>query len=263
MFNFIHRLCNSRKSPKSSPRHRNNEARELESVQLELSRALDSLSKLQVKLAEHDIILTVRTTGDPVLPPPPYELQPPFIASHSTIASRSCEKSIWINDIWLCSNRDSLLSEAENQWRNNRPDLAQESALRLINQNPLISKFDLIQLNLFVAAIQCSLGEHANSLESLGIVEELNGSYEVLYAPDSVTSTGIVDFIRGKTLMGMKKYVEAYWSFARVSDSPGYEEKSLEYQTATILHFTNVEAAEFGSSPTASTCALFHWNNSD
>lgn len=94
-------------------------------------------------------------------------------------------------------------------------------------------------------------------------MEELNQFYEVLHNSEGMANTGISHFIREKNPMEMKRFQEAYCSFGRVSDSPGYNEKAVEYQTKAIMNFTDIEAVEFGSSPTASTHTLFNSNNSD
>ncbi|CAI7656550.1 unnamed protein product [Penicillium discolor] len=233
MTNIFRRLRRAIKSRRSTSEDAYTKLAELEQ---ELSRAINAVYDLQMRLAEHDFMLAHTT-------------------SKITTAS--------INDIWLCAYSGSLLVDAEEQWQCDEPDLAIELAWQVINQNPFLCELDEMRCRLFIAAVQHYLCQYADSMTSLETVMQTNTCYTVLNNPESSIIDGITYFIKGMNLMKLERFPEAYTSLTRALHIPGYSEKAREVQKQAVIGFTCIEAAEFDHSPAASTHALLDWEDSE
>ncbi|CAI7644771.1 unnamed protein product [Penicillium crustosum] len=231
--NIFRRLRKGIKSRQSTSEGAYTKLAELEQ---ELSRAINAMYDLQMRLAEHD-----------------------FMLAHTT--SKITPTSI--NDIWLCEYSGSLLIDAEERWQCDEPELAMELASQVINQNPFLCELDEMRCRLFIAAVQHYLCQYEDSMMSLETVMQINTCYGVLNNPESSIMAGITYFIKGMNLMKLERFPEAYTSLTRALHIPGYSEKAREVQKQAIIGFTCIEVAEFDPSPAASTNALLDWEDSE
>ncbi|KAJ5458080.1 hypothetical protein N7475_009468 [Penicillium sp. IBT 31633x] len=232
-------------------------------LEQELSQAIDVICDLQERLAEHDFMLAHPTSSSLSFAIPPFQVDSPVRSNIPRAISPAEITPPWIDDIWICSNSSLLLIEAEEQWRNDDPELAIELAWQVISRNPFICELDEMQCRLFIAAVQHYLGQYEQSIKSLEEVLQINTCYAVLNNPDSKIIAAITSFIKGRNLMKIERFPEAYLSFARALDTPGYRKKAREFQKEAVVGFTRIETVEFDNSPEASTRALLDWQVSD
>ena len=222
-------------------------------LEQELQESCKIIDTLKAQLAEYDVILAhIHSQNmDRALTPTQFERPP---SSHrSSLSPRSPADAFWIKDIWRCSNSDvQCLQAAECEWQERRPQLAMEMIFHAIRTDPFLAPAEEIRCRLFVAAVLHSRGEYDESNRSLEMVLEMIASYSLFDSPQSKDLAGIANFIRGRNLMELEDFIEAYLSFSRVLSTPGYYDKAREYQRQTIIAFTLKEAADDRASVTSS-----------
>lgn len=260
MTNIFRRLRRAIKSRRSTSEDAYTKLAELEQ---ELSRAINAVYDLQMRLAEHDFMLAHTTSSNPTLAIPPFQSDSHFLSDNPRTISPTEITTASINDIWLCAYSGSLLVDAEEQWQRDEPELAMELAWQVINQNPFLCELDEMRCRLFIAAVQHYLCQYEDSMTSLETVMQINTCYTVLNNPESSIIDGITHFIKGMNLMKLKRFPEAYTSLTRALHIPDYSEKAREVQKQAVVGFTCIEAAEFDHSPGASTHALLDWEDSE
>lgn len=259
MANIFRRLRRGIKSRRSASKDAYTKLTELEQ---ELSRAINAVYDLQMRLAEHDFMLAHTTSSNPNLVIPPFQSYSHSLSDNPRTISPTEITPTSINDIWLCAYSGSLLVDAEERWQRGEPELAMELASQVINQNPFLCELDEMRCRLFIAAVQHYLCQYEDSMASLETVMQINTCYTILNNPESSIIAGITHFIKGMNLMKLERFPEAYTSLTRALHIPGYSEKAREVQKQAVVGFTCIEAAEFDHSPGASTHALLDWEDS-
>jgi hypothetical protein len=111
--------------------------------------------------------------------------------NNSWASLRSEENMVWINDIWLCSQNYSFLSDAEHQWLDSRADLALEVAQWVTSHSPSMHQFNLMRVRLFIASLEHSFGNYETSIKNMEAVEKFHQSYESLHNSEYMTIAGI------------------------------------------------------------------------
>lgn len=258
--NIFRRLRKGIKSRQSTSEGAYTKLAELEQ---ELSRAINAMYDLQMRLAEHDFMLAHTTSSNPILVILPFQFNSHSLSDNPRTISPTEITPTSINDIWLCEYSGSLLIDAEERWQCDEPELAMELASQVINQNPFLCELDEMRCRLFIAAVQHYLCQYEDSMMSLETVMQINTCYGVLNNPESSIMAGITYFIKGMNLMKLERFPEAYTSLTRALHIPGYSEKAREVQKQAIIGFTCIEVAEFDPSPAASTNALLDWEDSE
>ncbi|KAJ5952623.1 uncharacterized protein N7479_011036 [Penicillium vulpinum] len=266
MANIFRRLRKAIKSRRSASKNKdtviNNLNRELAGLEQELAQAIHALNNIQTQL-EHDPMPAHTTSGNLNLAIPPFRPDSEYQSDIPRTISPTERVPTCIDDIWLCSDSDSFLIDAEERWRHNDPELAMELASRVISHDPFLCELDEMRCRLFIAAVQHYLRQYEESMATLEMVVQINTCYTVFNNPESSIITGITHFIKGMNLMKLERFLEAYWSLSRALYIPGYSEKARECQREAIIGFTRIEAAEFDYAPAASTHALLDWEDSD
>ncbi|RJE24297.1 hypothetical protein PHISCL_03352 [Aspergillus sclerotialis] len=156
------------------------------------------------------------------------EIRKPHVEASTDLA--------WIEDTWLCSCQNSVfLGEAEEQWKNGRPQQALIIAERVLSSKPNLKEADKLKCRLFIAALVHYGGKHeeSNKLvdDALRMIQQQQCLINYAQAREV---RGIAHFIQGKNLMGLKKWNLAYWTFSQTLYTPGYHSKAQYLQKEAI-----------------------------
>ncbi|KAJ5587124.1 uncharacterized protein N7459_002889 [Penicillium hispanicum] len=213
-------------------------------LEQELQESMRIIDALKAQLAEYDVLLAHAQCQDMDQPLTPVQFEQPSSPHTGSVSPRSEPAPIWISDIWRCVNSNiQCLQNAEREWQEQRPQLAMEIIFHAISTDPFLAPAEEIRCRLFVAAVLHFRREYRESNNAVDMLLELISGYSLFDTAQSKDLAGIAHFIRGRNLMELEDFIEAYLSFSRALCAPGYYDKAREYQRQTITDFTLKEAA--------------------
>ncbi|KAJ5610916.1 hypothetical protein N7510_007635 [Penicillium lagena] len=211
-------------------------------LQHDLFEAVETVTSLKAQLAEYDLLVAHLQSRTHVFTPPtpdmdekPLEIQTSIKASAGT----------WIADIWLSSDNESgPLAEAERQWHDGYPEFAMDIVSRAICTDPFLPPVEEIRCRIFVAALLHSVGRYEESNKRVDFALQMLSRHYLFDSSHTRDFTGMAHYIRGRNLLTLKAFTEAYWSLARALCTPGYHTKTRHYQRKAIEDFTREEAVD-------------------
>lgn len=211
-------------------------------LQKALSEAVETITALQAQLAEYDLLVAhLQTRTHMTTPPTPHMDEMPRDMQTSIKASADT----WIADIWLSSGNESgPLAEAEQQWQDGYPEFAMDIVSRTICTDPFLPPAEEIRCRIFVAAVLHSLGQYEESNKRVDGALQMLSRHYLFDSAHTRHFTGMAHYIRGRNLLTLKEFTEAYWSLARALCTPGYHTKARHYQRKAIEDFTREEAVD-------------------
>jgi hypothetical protein len=204
----------------------------------DLSEAAETITSLKAQLAEYDLLIAhLQSRTHMSTPPTPHmdDIQKSPKAGADT----------WIADIWLSSDSElGLLAEAERQWHDGNPEIAMDIVSRTICTDPFLPPVEEIRCRIFVAAVLHSLGRYEESNKRVDVALQMLSRHYLFDSSHTRHFTGMAHYIRGRNLLTLKEFTEAYWSLARALCTPGYHTKTRHYQRKAIEDFTREEAVD-------------------
>ncbi|CAL5873378.1 uncharacterized protein PFLUO_LOCUS7652 [Penicillium psychrofluorescens] len=204
-------------------------------LQQDLSEAAETITSLQAQLAEYDLLVAHLQSRTHMSTSLPLDIQTSIQASTDT----------WIADIWLSSDNESgPLAEAEQQWQDGYPGFAMDIVSRTICTDPFLPPVEEIRCRIFVAAVLHTLGRCEESNKRVDVVLQMLSRHYLFDSAHTRHFTGMAHFVRGRNLLTLKEFTEAYWSLARALCTPGYHTKTRHYQRKAIEDFTREEAVD-------------------
>lgn len=207
----------------------------------DLEEAQEEIIQLKKQVAEYDYLLCHAQTRLPNLVPlPPTEVGENLSRrSSSAVSPTSDPVSMWIDDIWLCTESSKeLLKTAERHWHHDAPRVALEVVLKTI-QDPFLSPLEQIYCHLFTATVQFTLGRWEISMRCL------EKTFHMLDDPNepqkdySKELTGLAYYIQGRLLIATGDLEAAYVSLSRAQNTPGLYSMARKYQQAVIVESTS------------------------
>ncbi|KAJ5811663.1 hypothetical protein N7474_007964 [Penicillium riverlandense] len=208
-------------------------------LQQDLSEASETISSLRAQLAEYDLLVTHLQSRTHMSTTPP--------TPHTDDIQTSIQEGpdTWIANIWLSSDNESgPLAKAEQQWQDGCPDFAMDIVSRAICTDPFLPPVEEIRCRIFVAAVLHSLGRYEESNKRVDVALQMLSRHDLFDSSHTRHFTGVAHYIRGRNLLTLKEFTEAYWSLARALCTPGYHTKSRHYQRKAIEDFTREEAVD-------------------
>lgn len=200
----------------------------------DLHYALETIDTLDTQLAEYDCLLEkaqarLLERTDISKPRLPAEAHKPQVKPGADLA--------WIEDTWLCSCQNApFLREAEDKWKDGRPQHALITASRAHSNNPPLKIADKMKCQLFIAALVHYGGKHEESNERVDSVLRMIQEQQQIDYAQAREVCGIAYFIQGKNLMGLEQWHLAYWAFSKALYTPGYHSKAQSLQKEAIAN---------------------------
>ncbi|KAJ5713603.1 uncharacterized protein N7483_010784 [Penicillium malachiteum] len=206
----------------------------------DLQKSNHTTELLRAQLAEYDMLLAHAQCRVGETPPPTFQTDEQSVNQASPAVSPSNKTSkVWIDDIWLCNDAENIpIQEAEAYWKNGSPQSALEIVSQAIDANPFLSATEDIRCRIFAAAVLHSMGRFEVSNRRLGVIIESVSRYSLLNDLRSRDLVGIAYYVFGRNLIEMGEFAEAYYSLSRALGTPGYHNKTRDYQKAAVVEFT-------------------------
>ncbi|KAJ6036702.1 hypothetical protein N7540_000981 [Penicillium herquei] len=206
----------------------------------DLQKSKHTTDLLRAQLAEYDVLLAHAQCRVGETAPPTFQADEQSTNQTSPAVSPSTKTSkVWIDDIWLCNDAENIpIQEAEAYWKNGSPQSALEIVSQAIDANPFLSATEDIRCRIFAAAVLHSMGRFEVSNRRLGVIIESVSRYSLLNDPRSRDLVGIAYYVFGRNLIEMGEFAEAYYSLSRALGTPGYHNKTRDYQKAAVVEFT-------------------------
>lgn len=207
----------------------------------DLRYALDTIDILDTQLAEYDCLLEKAqlrlSDRTDISKPVANEAHKPQVAASTDVA--------WIEDTWLCSCQNStLLGEAEDQWKDGRPQQALITASHILSTQPNLELADTLKCRLFIAALVHYGAKHKESNERVDLALRTIQEQAAVNYSQARELRGIAHFIRGKNLMALEEWHLAYWAFSKALYTPGYHSKAQRLQKEVIGNCQRNDSAD-------------------
>lgn len=211
-------------------------------LQQDLIEAINMINSQKTQLAEYDFLLAHVLSRAMHTAPTAFQADKPS-PTHS-VSPRLRAASLWIEDIWLCSDSDTkALRHAQRKWQKGHPHAALEIVSNAISSDPFLSPSEELRCRLFVAAVMHSLGQYEDSNQRLDQALQMVSRGFLPQGFQARELTGIGHYIQARNLMALEQLSEAFLVLSRALHTSGYGEKARELQQKAFVDFVCQDAA--------------------
>ncbi|KAJ5893712.1 hypothetical protein N7495_005403 [Penicillium taxi] len=209
-------------------------------LEMDLYEAHSEIDRLKAHVAEYDVLLAHFRSR---------KFKHQLTKLHTNMRPESSNLPVsttddWIGDIWLCSDSHRGLHKAEYLWKMESLEFAKEAASHAIYTNQFLSIGDVIRYRIFIAAVLHSMKQYGESNSQLDEISDALVDYNSFNGHESKELIGMANFVRGRNLLVLQQFEDAYLCLSRAVNTPGYKVKARQYQQELINKFIEKEATE-------------------